>query len=326
MARLRLFANLRQTAGTGAVEIPGATVAEVLANAVARFGGDFEKSLDTAHVWVNGDGADPSTPVGDADEVALIPPVSGGTSVVRSPVMMEIGLVAAIAAAFVIANEVSLQWLAVTVVVAGSVWAWDLGEAAARRSVPIGAVPLVVGVTASTLATYRFGIPGAAAATVGAALGGLGWAILNPRLRPIESIAATASVVLVGAFGAGALILLRLRSRDEVLAFVLVAALSVAAMWATGRADLPGLDPLVVGLGAALIGGVVGGLIWGDELWPILAASGGAALALVAGRNLGSLIRAGGFYLVEPVPGSLHYFDGVMMAAGPFWLILSVLA
>jgi len=326
MARLRLFADLREAAGTPAADLPGGTVGEVLAGAVDRFGADFERGLGSAHVWVNGEDAGLDTRVGDGDEVALLPPVSGGTSVVRSPALLEIGLVAVIAAALVIANEISLQWLASTVVVAGSVWAWDLGESAAQRDVPIGAVPVVAAVTAGVLASYRFGIPGLAAACVGAVVGALVWAIFTPRLRPIESVAATVSAALVGAFGSGALVVLRLRSRDEVLAFLLVAAVSVAAMWATSRADLPGIDPLVVGLVAALAAGAAGGAIWGDDLWPILIASAGAALALIAGRNLGSLIRAGGFYLVEPVPGSLHYFDGVLMAAGPFWLILSVIA
>jgi molybdopterin converting factor small subunit len=34
--------------------------------------------LNGSRVWVNGDEAEPDTPVGDDDEVAVIPPVSGG--------------------------------------------------------------------------------------------------------------------------------------------------------------------------------------------------------------------------------------------------------
>jgi molybdopterin synthase sulfur carrier subunit len=326
MARLRLFANLRESAGTPVAEVPGATVSEVLAAATDRFGPQFELGLGSAAVWVNGESATGSTPVGDDDEVALIPPVSGGTSMVRSPAAIEIGLVVALAAALVIANALSLQWLAVTAVMAGGVWAYDLADCAARRGVPIGAVPLVLGIAGSALAAYRFGIPGMATATVCAGLGALAWSVLNPRLRPIESVAATAVVTVTGALGTGSLILLRLRSKDEVFAYLLVAAGSVAAMWVTGRAAVAGLDPLVAGLLAALGMGAVAALLWGDEFWPILLASAGAAVALVAGRNIGSLLRAGGFYLVEPVPGSLHYFDGVMLAVAPFWLILRLVS
>jgi molybdopterin converting factor small subunit len=326
MARLRLFANLRESAGTSIAEVPGTTVAEVLAAAAGRFGTSFERGLASAAVWVNGESASGSTPVSEDDEVALIPPVSGGTSVVRSPAAIEIGLVVALAVALVIANSLSLQWLAVTVVLAGGVWAYDLADFAARRGVPIGAVPLVLGISASALATYRYGIPGTATATVGAGLAALTWSVLNPRLRPIESVAATAVVTAGGAFGAGSLILLRLRNKEEVFAYLLVAAVAVAAMWVAGRVAVAGFDPLVVGVVAALGGGVVAGLLWGDEVWHIVVASAGAALGLVAGRNLGSLLRAGGFYLVETVPGSLHYFDGVIVAVAPFWLVLRLIA
>lgn len=78
MAVLRLFAAAREAAGTNRDEVPGATVAEVLDAARARYGAGFVALLPTCRVWVNGEQADPSTPVGDGDEVAVLPPVSGG--------------------------------------------------------------------------------------------------------------------------------------------------------------------------------------------------------------------------------------------------------
>ena len=78
MPTLRLFASAREAAGTGRATIGGATVGEVLAAAVAAYGGHFAQVLETCKVWVNGDDADASTPVGEADEVAVLPPVSGG--------------------------------------------------------------------------------------------------------------------------------------------------------------------------------------------------------------------------------------------------------
>ena len=78
MALLRLFASAREAAGRGRDEIAGATVAEVLAAASARYGGAFVAVLATSRVWVNGDPAEPDTVVGPADEVAVLPPVSGG--------------------------------------------------------------------------------------------------------------------------------------------------------------------------------------------------------------------------------------------------------
>ena len=79
MPHLRLFAAAREAAGTGRDEVPGATVGAVLAEACARYGSAFTAVLETSRVWVNGDTADDTTPVGDDDEVAVLPPVSGGT-------------------------------------------------------------------------------------------------------------------------------------------------------------------------------------------------------------------------------------------------------
>jgi sulfur-carrier protein len=78
VARLRLFGPAREAAGTTADSVPGDNVASVMACARARFGEPFSGILDRSRVWVNGDEADPDTPVGDDDEVAVIPPVSGG--------------------------------------------------------------------------------------------------------------------------------------------------------------------------------------------------------------------------------------------------------
>ena len=78
MAVLRLFAAARTAAGTGRDVLGGDTVADVLSNAVARYGADFAAVLATSKVWLNGEDADPGSPVGDDDEVAVLPPVSGG--------------------------------------------------------------------------------------------------------------------------------------------------------------------------------------------------------------------------------------------------------
>ena len=78
MARLRLFGPARDAAGTSGAVVPGNNVAAVVTAARARFGEPFSTVLNGSRVWVNGDEADPDTPVGDDDEVAVIPPVSGG--------------------------------------------------------------------------------------------------------------------------------------------------------------------------------------------------------------------------------------------------------
>jgi sulfur-carrier protein len=78
MAILRLFAAAREAAGIGRDELDGDTVAEVLASAEERYGPQFSLVLSTCRIWVNGDAAHSETAVSSSDEIAVLPPVSGG--------------------------------------------------------------------------------------------------------------------------------------------------------------------------------------------------------------------------------------------------------
>lgn len=78
MPVVRLFAAAREAAGTGRDELPGATVADVLTAATERYGAAFAAVLGTCRVWVNGDATTLDARVGPDDEVAVLPPVSGG--------------------------------------------------------------------------------------------------------------------------------------------------------------------------------------------------------------------------------------------------------
>jgi molybdopterin synthase sulfur carrier subunit len=78
MATVRLFAAARDAAGTGRDEIPGDTVDDVLTAARRRYGAEFVAVLDTCKIWVNGEPAGPTDRIGAADELAVLPPVSGG--------------------------------------------------------------------------------------------------------------------------------------------------------------------------------------------------------------------------------------------------------
>lgn len=78
MAILRLFAAARDAAGTGRDELPGDTVADVLAEAGRRYGDRFVAVLDSCRIWVNGEPAAEHDVIGSTDELAVLPPVSGG--------------------------------------------------------------------------------------------------------------------------------------------------------------------------------------------------------------------------------------------------------
>jgi molybdopterin synthase sulfur carrier subunit len=78
MATVRFFAQAREAAGTGTAVITGASVGEVLDSAVAQYGTQFEAVLAMSKVWLNGEEVSREHPVTDKDEVAVLPPVSGG--------------------------------------------------------------------------------------------------------------------------------------------------------------------------------------------------------------------------------------------------------
>jgi molybdopterin synthase catalytic subunit/molybdopterin synthase sulfur carrier subunit len=82
--RLLLFASSREAAGRASdtFDAPeGSTLRDLLTAAEMRYGNEFVAVLATARVWVNGDepasGSD--TVLGPDDEVAVLPPVSGGS-------------------------------------------------------------------------------------------------------------------------------------------------------------------------------------------------------------------------------------------------------
>lgn len=95
--RLLLFASAREAAGrsreefdldrlasgaTAARDAQAVNLAALLSEARARYGPDFAAALGTARVWINGDepAAGLATVLVPGDEVAVLPPVSGGAA------------------------------------------------------------------------------------------------------------------------------------------------------------------------------------------------------------------------------------------------------
>ncbi len=87
--KVRLFASLREMAGSSIVDVDASTVGELLERLSTQLGPGFDRVMATGSVVLNGDripaagatagrAADADRPIGDDDEVALLPPVSGG--------------------------------------------------------------------------------------------------------------------------------------------------------------------------------------------------------------------------------------------------------
>jgi molybdopterin converting factor subunit 1 len=77
---VRLFARAKDLAGTDVVrvELPqGVTVAQLRLQ-LAILAPPLARLLDQSAIAVNGEFAEPSTPVTEKDEIALLPAVSGG--------------------------------------------------------------------------------------------------------------------------------------------------------------------------------------------------------------------------------------------------------
>lgn len=79
VVKVRLFAALREIAGSNEVEAEAGSVGELVEALSHRYGERFEKVARAGSVVVDGERAGPETALtGGSQEVALLPPVSGG--------------------------------------------------------------------------------------------------------------------------------------------------------------------------------------------------------------------------------------------------------
>lgn len=78
MTKLLLLGPAREAAGVRVDEFDGATLGDVMAAATERYGEGFERVLASSQVWLNGEEASSDAVVGPYDEVAVVPPISGG--------------------------------------------------------------------------------------------------------------------------------------------------------------------------------------------------------------------------------------------------------
>lgn len=75
---IRLFAGAREAAGVGTAQTEASSVADALEWAKVHFGESFSAVLAASRIWLNGEPADPVMQLSAGDEIAVLPPVSGG--------------------------------------------------------------------------------------------------------------------------------------------------------------------------------------------------------------------------------------------------------
>ncbi len=327
MATLRLFANLRESAGTDRVDIDATTIEDLLAKANTQFGEQFTKGAASAGVWVNGEPAGPGTEVASTDEVALIPPVSGGALSVPKldfgPNLLSVALVVAlIAVAW--AEEAWFAFVAVGAILA---WVWDLSESSKRIRVSFVVFPPLIGTTIGAVGAYAWGFGGFAGGMALATIVAVSWPVFDSSNRDFRTTAATTLVTVIATGASAGLVLIRLTGSFAVVAFVLITAFALVGAWLAGAygAAIQSVDANVGALLGALLAGLLAGLVI-SELDVAAGLLGGVAAAagVIAGRTLGSILRTGVISHTEDPPGALSMFDGAAIAAPLFWLAIWV--
>lgn len=327
MARVRLFANLREAAGTSLADFPGNTVGEVLAAAQAAFGPDFSRGLAIAQVWVNGEPAKNADGVTDHDEIALIPPVSGGALAARATDSSGALLVISLLAALVISNAVDTKIFVFAVVGSALAWIWDTTDVLRLRNIAASPLPLMVGATAAANGAYGWGTVGFAGGVAVAIMLSLTWSVLEPAHRSTRTVAISATLATISALATGSLVLAHLQSLPTVYAALAVAGAAAFAAWGVQQSggEVGGLDPNLGMVLGAVIAGLISGLAAETlSITTMILASAASAAGLIAGRAFGSLLRTGSVVHTARAPGLLTMFDGATLGVAAFWAAIWV--
>ncbi|MFQ5522550.1 MAG: MoaD/ThiS family protein [Acidimicrobiia bacterium] len=329
MAQLRLFASLREIAGTARVEIPGSTVGEVVAAAGEKFGPGFVRGVETSRVWLNGEEASMDDPVSETDEVVVLPPVSGGA---RPATLQPADLIAflpvIVLVLVVAANSLGLEVWAAALVATAALWALDLGSTFSSRGRLFAPVAVVVSSVAAVIASHTLGGLGYGLTSALAAAVILGWAVALAAYRPMDVAGPTLLAALLVGLGTASLLLTRSpfapvdRGVDVFLVSVTVA-VALGSLVARIPA-MPFLDPMSVTALAAVGAAVGAAAFWELDVVGYLLVGLVVAVTLVAGRGLSSILRRGVVSLTELSPGVLASLDGVVLAAALYYPLLRI--
>jgi molybdopterin converting factor small subunit len=329
VATLRLFANLRELAGQSRVEIEGTTVGEVIDAAVARFGPEFAASLGSAAMWRNGEPASAADPIAATDELALIPPVSGGGNVMVGE-MVDASLVTGLLGLLILIGTnlaPGPAWWAAGLVLLAALWATDLASRLADRDRTPATIGILASFVIAAIATHVLGGIGLGLTLFLSVAIVMGWGVAVPEYRQLEVVAPSVLMALIGSAAVGSLMLARSFFEEEhhaISILILVTALAALAAVILSRVRTPILDPYSGTALAAVVGAVIGAVIWSEDIVGYILIGLGLAVLLVAGRSLGSIIRTGRLALSEAPPGPMTTLDPLLLAAALYYPLVSI--
>lgn len=330
MATVRLFANLRELAGTSRVDVEGDTVAEVVAVLVKRYGREFERRLETARVWKNGNEGSAEDPVEAGDELALIPPVSGGAAPGIAGGGLESLSLAGLTLLLLGANVLGIAFLVALWVLVATLWVIDLASASSDRDFKLDYQPLLAAIVVSVAASNTFGLSGLGVGVALTVVIVIGWAIVRPAARDLTTIAASALCALIASLSVSSILLARASVSGEgegrIAGLLIVAILGAMAGRLAERSRARIADPyMMASIVMVLAALAVAYLADFPRLgWFFIGLV--MAGAVIAGRGIGSAFRTGRIQLAMRPDGMLTALDGPMLAVAAFvpamWLIL----
>lgn len=320
MAKVRMFANLREIAGTGRAEFEGDTVDGVVAAAAREYGAEFAAGVKASRIWVNGEEADGERGVGPDDEVVILPPVSGGGQPATAPSIDPMALAPLLVGVIaVLASLRGVEIWAAGLVAILAVWALDLSSAFAARGRRFAPLAVAAAGAAGAIAAHAAGTSGYTLALALGVVVSLGWAVAFVEYREVDAYAPTALATIIGALATASLVLADSAASPEpsLVGVFLVAVIAgnVLGSIVSRIPAVPFLDPISTTAIAAVLGAVVAAALWDADIVGYLLVGIGIAVTLVAGRGLSSMLRRGAVSLTEPSPGFMPSLDGIVLAA-----------
>lgn len=329
MARVRLFASLREIAGTSHLDVEGDTIGDAVSVLAARFGPEFERRLETSRVWKNGEEGAADDPITDADELAVIPPVSGGAYIGTTGAGIESLVVAGMALLLLVGNALGTPYLLAVWVGVAALWVIDLAFVSSEGDFTVDHRPLLVSILVSMASAITFGVPGLGVGLAISVVVVMGWSLVRPEARDLTTLSASVMCALVASLSVSSVLLARASEAgggDRRIAGLLIIALLGTLIGRVAERSRSRLaDPYLMASFAIVLSALAVAYVSGFELLPWFFLGLGTAGAVIAGRGIGSAFRTGRVQLVIRPDGYLTALDGPMLAVAIFapamWLV-----
>lgn len=214
------------------------------------------------------------------------------------------------------------MWAAALVGAAG-IWAIDIANGMESRGRRFPAIAVVISAVAGAVISQTMGPGGMAIAIALSVAVVLVWGVAAAGYRSVDTIAPGVMVALLASSAVSSLVLAASDHSPDPSAvdvYLIVVAVATLLGLAVDRlSQLPYLDPFTVTALSAIIASVVAALVLDLDVAGYLLIGLGLAVALVAGRGLGGLLRTGSVALAERAPGFFGAYDGAILAAALFF-------